>query len=205
MTSLPGQTSKHQKLPLRARETSLSRSSLRILGSGELGRPGSLAVARPSPGGQGQDNSLLPHPEGRSLGTPALRTPGHLARSVCERRPLELCNGTLLLEPQPRSTAPCRVSSALGLEVGSPGKGAGQHPGFSENWRVSVHARRPALRAVFSGRGIAKGDSVLLAGPLTAFRSSLRTSVCVLAWQALTYCFDCYRPAVKGLIVGAWR
>lgn len=25
--------------------------------------------------------------------------------------------------------------------------------------------------------------------------------MCILAWQALTYCFDCYRLAMKGPIV----
>jgi len=36
----------------------------------------------------------------------------------------------------------------------------------------------------------------------TAF-SSLQCimCMCILAWQALTYCFDCYRPAMKGPIV----
>lgn len=60
---------------------------------------------------------------------------------------------------------------------------------------------------MFPGLLVRKGERRICdKAPLHPSFGSLpgATSMCVLAWQALTYCFDCYRPALKDLIVQAW-
>lgn len=90
------------------------------------------------------------------------------------------------------------LSSGVGAEAS--GGGGGEPVGFSEIWPpAALLSRLRSLAADGEGRA-ADSRQASLRG---ALRSS-PVSMCVLAWQALTYCFDCYRPAMKGLIVRAW-
>lgn len=121
----------------------------------ELGRPGSLAVARPSPGGQGQRNSLLPHFEGGSLRTPGLRTLGTLHVLSANSAPWSCATRHSCSNPSSGVLlcAKLVLGLVLGWEVRSPRGGAGEHPGFSENRRVSAHARAGLLHGLCSRAG----------------------------------------------------
>lgn len=71
--------------------------------------------------------------------------------------------------------------------------------GSSEIWQpAALLSRLRSLAADWEGTAADSRQA-----PLRGALRSSPVSVCVLAWQALTYCFDCYHPAMKGLIVQA--
>lgn len=111
--------------------------------------------------------------------------------------------------PTPSSPANC-----YGTTLGDSKFTFRREGGKKKSWHLCIFARsrhrKPSisLNPCFQGPILLPTDYEsrlhILNKPLfTPAFNSLQCIMCMctLAWQALTYCFDCYQPAMKGLIV----